>query len=224
MSFLVKLVPKSIQKLLFRTIKEQLRAQRRIVENEIPKVNFLDKHLTNARLLKDRETLLDLLPKSGTVAELGVDEGNFSQKILQHCKPEKLHLVDFWGSQRYNQEKRKSVEARFRDEITSGKIEINIGDSVKVGQNYPDKYFDWIYIDTGHEYDLTAQELIVYHKKVKKGGVIAGHDFTRWNRAGFSRFGVMEAVSEFCNEFNWELIYMSLELNDNPSFAIRKLE
>lgn len=223
MSILVRIVPKSIQKLLFRGVKEQLRAHRRIVESKIPKNNFLEKHLSNTKILTDRQSMLSQLPKGGVVAELGVDEGDFSSMILEICSPDRLHLVDYWGTKRYNLDKRKSVETKFKEEILSGKVELNIGSSLEVVENYPDEYFDWIYLDTGHTYELTAQELLAYYRKVKTGGFIAGHDFTRWNRAGLSRFGVMEAVSEFCNNYDWELVFITVEIDQNPSFAIRKL-
>ena len=64
---------------------------------QIPKVELEEKHISNAKLILTREKLLELLPKGGTVAELGVDNGDFSQKILSINQPEKLYLVDFWG-------------------------------------------------------------------------------------------------------------------------------
>jgi len=43
-----------------------------------------------------REDFLLQLPKGGTVAEIGVASGDFSDQILDRSSPEKLHLIDPW--------------------------------------------------------------------------------------------------------------------------------
>ncbi|WP_425236744.1 class I SAM-dependent methyltransferase [Ulvibacterium sp.] len=189
----------------------------------IPKYEISNMHIRNAKLIATREELLRILPQNGTVAELGVDEGDFSNSILSINKPKKLHLVDFWGSKRYNQDKRKKVESRFQKNIEDKTVEINIGLSTTVVDNFKDNYFDWVYIDTSHSYKTTINELELYSKKVKEGGVIAGHDYIIGNWDGLVRYGVIEAVYEFCVKFNWEIIFLTAELNNSPSFAIRHI-
>ena len=39
----------------------------------------------------------------------------------------------------------------------------------------------------------------------------------------YSRFGVIEAVYQFCVEEDWELLYLTLENAANGSFAVRKI-
>jgi len=41
---------------------------------------------------------------------------------------------------------------------------------------YPDKYFDFVFIDAGHSYEDVILDLKSWLPKVKSGGVIAGHD------------------------------------------------
>ena len=190
----------------------------------IPKTDLHPQHLKNAQLLENRERMLKLLPKGGVVAELGVNKGDFSQKILDINKPEKFHLVDFWGSARYNLEIRKGVENRFSSELESGKMEINLGLSTEVVSQFEDEYFDWIYIDTAHTYEVTRDELEYYRTKVKKGGIIAGHDYILGNWDGMIRYGVVEAVHEFCQKHQWQIRYLTVEQSDAPSFAIQKME
>ncbi len=43
-----------------------------------------------------REALLPLLPKGGTLCEVGVFRGAFSKEIVAHVQPDELHLVDAW--------------------------------------------------------------------------------------------------------------------------------
>lgn len=95
------------------------------ISSAIPKYALRNDHVKNAKLLTTREELLKLIPKNGTVAELGVDEGGFSEMIWTINKPSKLYLIDFWGSKRYNQAKQAKVENRFVKEIKENKVEIN---------------------------------------------------------------------------------------------------
>lgn len=190
---------------------------------QIPKVELSAKHLQHAQLLPSREKMLELLPQDGVVAELGVDEGGFSQSILEINKPKKLHLIDFWGSKRYNQDKRRNVEQMFSERIKDQQVEINLGLSTEVADTFSDQYFDWIYIDTDHSYSTTIQELELYGPKVKTGGIMAGHDYILGNWNGLVRYGVIEAVHEYCVKHNWEIMYLTTELHNPPSFAIRRI-
>jgi len=49
--------------------------------------------------LKSRDDLLKLMPKNGIIAEIGVWDGSFSEKILKYCNPKKLYLIDCWANQ-----------------------------------------------------------------------------------------------------------------------------
>lgn len=202
-------------------IYRSLAAQR--IADRIPYHRLGEEHLRNARLITDRIELLKRMPKNAVVAELGVDEGGFSQQILTHCDPKKLHLVDAWSTGRYHQGKRQAVEERFAERIAKGQVQLDLGLSTEVVRSFADAYFDWIYIDTDHTYSTTIAELRLYDKKVKKGGIIAGHDYVIGNWVEHVRYGVIEAVHQFCVESNWELIYISTDLDIHPSFAIRRI-
>ncbi|GAB3219711.1 hypothetical protein GCM10027454_09660 [Algoriphagus aestuariicola] len=168
--------------------------------------------------------MLSLLPKNGVVAELGVDYGDFSQKILNINKPSKLHLVDLWHSDRYPEKLFHEVSQRFQPEIKSGKVEINRGLSTEVVKQFPDNYFDWIYIDTVHDFKITRRELDLYLPKVKPRGIISGHDFIVGEIEVPWKYGVIEAVYEFCTLHDWEIIYLTMEMRISPSFALRKID
>lgn len=222
---------KIIQKVLPKKLKKKALSVARIYykkfwedfDQGVPIYDLEEKHISNLKILTTREEMLNKLPKNGIVAEIGVDQGDFSEKILSSSNPTKLHLVDFWGSRRYNQLKRKSVEEKFKKLISDGKVEINLGLSTDVVETFSDNYFDWIYIDTDHSYKTTIQELNKYSKKIKSKGIIAGHDFIIGNWNTMSRYGVIEAVNEFCVKNNWEIIYLTIEKSTSPSFAIKKI-
>lgn len=49
--------------------------------------------------------------------------------------------------------------------------------SVEAAQDFEDESIDFVYIDGHHGFKYVAEDLWEWTKKVKKGGMIAGHDF-----------------------------------------------
>jgi hypothetical protein len=189
----------------------------------VPIYEFAAKHIRDLQVLPHRRALLEQLPKGGVVAEIGVDRGDFSEQILRVTAPAKLHLIDAWSSKRYHQGLQEFVEDRFAAGVAQGIVEINKGLSTQMAAHFPDAYFDWIYIDTDHGYTVTRDELALYAPKVKPAGIIAGHDFVVGNWARFLRYGVREAVYEFCCLNDWEMRWMTMENGGLPSFAIKRI-
>ncbi len=203
--------------------KRLLRSANPIAHKAYPKPNLTAAHLEKCQNLDNRTSLLHKISKAGVVAEFGVNKGDFSAKILDIVQPQKLHLVDIWSSKRYHTGLKAQVEAKFSKEIESGQVELNLGMSTNVIPNYPDNYFDFVYIDTDHELYNTQKELALILPKMKVNGVIAGHDYIIGNWDGVVRYGVMEAVNSFCLQHDWALSYLTHEMDDNPSFAITKM-
>ena len=181
------------------------------------------RHIENLKTLTDRDALLEHMPKDSVVAEVGVDGGDFSEQILQIAQPRKLVLIDPWPGGRYHEGLMDQVADRFRDEIAEGRVEIRRGRSVDVLPEFADGTFDWVYLDADHTYQSIRDELELSKAKVAGGGIIAGHDYAIGSWQQLARFGVIEAVNEFCHRESWEMIYRTTETRTNPSFAIRAL-
>lgn len=197
--------------------------QKEQYEQTIPKMKLEQRNIANCKILLDRKVLLENLPKDAVVAEIGVDKGDFSEQILDICTPAKLYLVDAWHSERYHDGLFHQVTERFSKRIDSGEIEIKRGLSIEMAGDFADQSLDWVYIDTDHSYETTIRELCLYASKVKVGGIISGHDYTMGNFIKWYRYGVIEAVHQFCATFDWELIFITAETIENQSFAIRKI-
>jgi predicted O-methyltransferase YrrM len=204
-------------------IKHDQEQKRLQVEARIPKVPLREEHTRNCRLLLDRVALLKALPAGAVGAEIGVDQGEFTQLILQHAQPAVLHLVDNWATRRYNDAKADAVKARFAERIADGRVVLHRALSLQAVGDFADASLDWIYIDSSHAYDVTAGELRAYAPKMKPGGIIAGHDYSMGNWEKGFRYGVIEAVHEFCVRDGWELLYLTIEPTERQSFALRKL-
>lgn len=51
-------------------------------------------HVRDAEVVPSREDMLETFPQGGRVAELGADEGYFSEEILSITDPDELYLID----------------------------------------------------------------------------------------------------------------------------------
>ena len=216
-------VPPSVGTKLHLLFDDQARAAREAREQEVPRVRLSERHIQNCELLVDRQALLERLPTGGVVAELGVDRGGFSRQILDATTPATLHLVDVWASERYHDGLFDLVRSSFGAEIASGQVQIHRDTSVAAAADFADASLDWVYIDTDHSYETTRDELAAYAPKVKPGGILAGHDYVVGNWVAMYRYGVVEAVHEFCVARDWELLYLTTALTEKPSFAIRRI-
>ncbi|PCJ67792.1 MAG: hypothetical protein COA58_01250 [Bacteroidetes bacterium] len=180
-----------------------------------PEVSLQDKNLKNCKVLAHRFDLLDKLPKNGVVAELGVEYGLFSKEILQRCEPYELYLIDTWPNKSIHEECLKNTSLGERSYIQKTSIEYL--------NSLEENVLDWIYIDTDHTYGTTKAELEAAAKVVKPNGFICGHDYTSISYGGLKRYGVVEAVNEFCVAYSYEFIYLTSETTRHISFALRKI-
>ena len=179
--------------------------------------------------IKDRLFLLEKVPKNSIIAELGVFNGNYSRKILEICKPKELHLIDTWegetnsfvddfdcyGGEVINIKDLFSeyvkLSRKYKDD---GRVYIHRGNDLDILDEFSDRYFDMIYIDTSHEYKQTIKELNACKKVIKPNGYIMGHDYSK-------EYGVIKAVEEFCKNNGYGIEFLT---EDSPaSFGIRRL-
>lgn len=190
---------------------------------EMPAVPLSDIHVANCQLVLNRRRMLESIGTKDIVAELGVNRGAFSRVILEVLKPSKLHLVDTWASERYHEGLMHTIENDFATEINSDVVKIHQSMSLDASRLFPPEYFDVIYIDTDHSYSVTKAELLAYEPTIKPDGLILGHDYSMGNWHKSYRYGVIEAVHEFCVARGWELLFLTIDPIESQSFALRRL-
>lgn len=182
-----------------------------------------EKHIKDMQVVLNRADLLNRLPKNGVVAELGVDTGRFSAQIMEIAFPKRLYLIDPWDTERYNTLKMLAVKERFKKEIDDKRVIIIRQRDEEALRDFGRNTFDWVYIDTYHDYWNTRTELELCRLKVKKGGIIAGHDYTQGNIVNGAKYGVVEAVHHFCVKQNWKFILLTHEEGRHLSFALKEI-
>lgn len=176
-------------------------------------------HLKNCKVLPTRDHLMIDLPKNAVIAELGVFQGIFARRIYDYTKPKKMYLVDIWPQNKRIDE----VKKLFQKEISDNTVEVFQQDSVEFLNSLEDNFFDWVYLDTSHEYEQTLNELNVLQHKVKEGGYIAGHDFCKGNPKTNTTYGVIPACHEFCITNGWEYVYITVDVPGHFSYCLRKM-
>lgn len=198
-------------------------ATRQQIWRETPQRLLKPEHTAHCRLLPSREDMLDLMPKGGVIAEVGVSKGDFSREIWNRTAPKCLHLVDAWSLDRFSPGL-DVVKAIFSSQIQDGSVQLNVGYSVPILQKFADSYFDFVYIDTDHSYKTTFAELMIAARKVKTMGFIAGHDFCTGNIVGAVVYGVIQACCQFCDEQGWGLRYLTMEPHGHWSFCLQRID
>ena len=120
-------------------------------------------------------------------AEIGIDRGYYSKWICIKNKGCKLFLIDPYkaypeytekhdetGQIQLNKiyEKAKNRLARFNCVF----IEKTSMEAVK---DFLDNSLDFVFIDANHSFEYVVEDIAQWSKKVRPGGIVAGHDYWR---------------------------------------------
>ncbi len=135
--------------------------------------------------------------------EIGVLEGKHSESILKELRIKKLFLIDVYADydekEKFNISYDDSYErAKKRLEKFAGKIQFIKKLSSQAVKDVPNN-LDFVYIDGNHTYKYVKEDIKNYYPKLKKSGILAGHDFD------YLSPGVIKAVIEFVYKNKLEL-------------------
>ena len=129
------------------------------------------------------------LHKKLVIAEIGVYKGDNALDMLTTADNiDKLYLIDNYKpyykwltDAEGNTCTQEDADGMFettkkRFESYNGKVSFIRKDSVLTAADFPDKFFHYVYIDGGHDYDIVKKDLEAWYPKVKDFGVLGGHD------------------------------------------------
>lgn len=147
-------------------------------------------------------------------AEIGVADGINAMTFLEEIPDLHLHCIDPWEdhpSSYYNAVKR----------LPKQRVHIYKATSMESVFAFPDNALDFVFIDGDHRFDYVMEDIIAWSRKVKKGGIVSGHDYYH-----FKGSGVIEAVNAYisANRYNLHLLQCDPESTDDkmPSWWFRK--
>lgn len=168
-----------------------------------------------------RADLARLLAERGyrTGAEIGVQGGVYSE-ILCRANPElELLAVDPWFTYGARTEdewvipdpRAEAYRAKAKQRLAGYRVTFLEQQSLRAVSDLPDRSIDFAYIDGNHTFDYAIRDLIEWSRRVRVGGILAGHDFLEWDQGG-----VVAAVQAYTRAHGIEEWYLTDD--QYPSF------
>ena len=157
----------------------------------------------------DRNQLSSIFHELGYTsgAEIGVEEGVFSECLLKDNPGCKLYAIDAWKAYRnYRDHTRQEKLDRFYENtkarLAPYTVEIVRKFSIDAVKDFADRSLDFVYIDGNHDFYHCTTDICLWTKKVKVGGIIAGHDYTRNAQKSTNNCHVADVVDAYTRAMN----------------------
>jgi len=178
-------------------IKEYLLKKYIKLDNRFNYSKFYDKIASNKDFIK--------------FVEIGVLKGqsiSYMAELLKDRKNVEIYAVDVWNTipiKNHQKLTDPNIQTKYLYEIYDYNLKQKnvrhlikdiIGISWEQADKFSDNYFDFIYIDADHSYEGVKKDITTWYPKLKKNGIIAGHDY----RPGKGKGKVDIAVKEFFNK------------------------
>jgi len=205
-------------------------------EKSFPYPQLEPSDVENAKLFAGRDSLVKYLApelKGGAIAEVGVMYGDFSDFIIRTVQPEVFVAIDRFdlhtvpviagkaSAERFQGlTHREFYERRFSDH--GGKVRCEEGDSRQGLSRYPDRTFDMIYIDAGHDYDSVKEDANLSMQKIKPEGILIFNDYIKYSHYDDSYYGVIPVVNDLVANQGFEVVGFALQADMYCDIAIRR--
>lgn len=138
-------------------------------------------------------------------AEIGVEAGLYSEVICKAVPNVQLFCIDSWlqyeGYRTYVPQSR--VDQFYQDAVKRLQpynVVFMKNYSADACKQFKDDSLDFVFLDGNHTYDYVLEDITIWTKKVKKGGIVSGHDYIK--RAPPSTHDVIGAVNFYTKEHN----------------------
>lgn len=113
-------------------------------------------------------------------AEIGVADGRYSEILCQKIPGLFLHAVDPWakydGNWRSDEYQDKAYYMA-RTRLRPYQADIMRHTSLVAAEMIPNGSLDFVFIDGAHDFNNVMLDVILWTPKVRKGGIVSGHDY-----------------------------------------------
>ena len=139
-------------------------------------------------------------------AEIGVERGWYSKKLCELIPGLKLYSIDAWQTyenyrDHVTQERLDSFYLETRERLKPFNCQLIKDFSVKAARRFADGSLDFVFIDAAHEYESVRDDIAAWAPKVRKDGIVSGHDYMNLGHTGMdgviTPYGVKKAVNEW---------------------------
>lgn len=168
--------------------------------------------------------------------EIGTAKGIFAEFFGRAGL--KLHCIDPWlsyGDYEYDKNSEKSLNDQLEEAkarlVPYPNLNLVRKFSMDAVKDFKDESLDFVYIDGNHGFKFVTEDIFEWSKKIKKGGVIAGHDYIYTNRP-FDDIHAKYVVDAYTKAFrinNWYVLgrakigdYKNVRLNEHTTIMMNK--
>lgn len=142
--------------------------------------------------------------KSG--AEIGVEEGLYSEELCRRNPALSLLCVDAWAMypdyrENFGRPRMESYYRTAKKRLAPYKCRIVRAFSVDAVKDVELESLDFVYIDANHEYRAVVDDISYWGARVRPGGIVAGHDYFR-HEPDRPTLHVIEAVTGYTSAYH----------------------
>jgi hypothetical protein len=134
----------------------------------------------------NRVQLAQLFSKLGYTcgAEIGVAAGIYSEVLCQSNPGLQLYCIDYWEAYEEYHDLPDPIEhaenfMAARERLKDYNTTILSIRSMEAVARFEDNQLDFVYIDANHSWPYVTQDIYYWARKVRPGGIVAGHDYYR---------------------------------------------
>lgn len=119
-------------------------------------------------------------------AEIGVEQGEYSETLLRENPKLRLYGIDAWEAyEGYRDHTRQEKLDRFaeatRVRMQGYEFKPIRKFSMDAVKEFVDNSLDFVYIDANHDFAHVTEDIFHWSKKVRPGGIVSGHDYYKEN-------------------------------------------
>ena len=161
--------------------------------------------------MKNRQALAEYFAMLGfkVGVEVGVCRGYYSKTLCDAIPGIKMWGVDNWSTKASSHTERNVDDGAYKDALEvlgsyldSGVYKIIRKSSMEALADFRDESLDFVYLDAGHTYEEVKEDINGWTPKVRKGGIVSGHDYYEFKSG---KGGIIPAVNEYAKEHQIDL-------------------
>jgi hypothetical protein len=135
--------------------------------------------------------------------EIGVEVGGYARWMFERIRGLHLSCVDPWMTydgyrERLPQEQQEALYKMAQENLSKYNATLIRDFSVNALKLFKDKSLDFVFIDGNHDYAHVSADIAGWEKKVRSGGILAGHDYTITKY--YDKCEVIPAVNDYTKQ------------------------
>jgi len=128
-------------------------------------------------------------------AEIGVESGAYSEVLLKANPSLHLYSIDPWTTLAYDPDSYGVVREQIEYDALFAEASVRLNpynctivrkESLEAAKEFADNSLDFVYIDANHDFVNVANDIHIWKKKVRPGGILAGHDYAYFSYRKFN--------------------------------------